>query len=990
MMGYDMSMATFAIVEVMSHSRFGIKRPGYLASSLAFGDNTDVGLLTINLFKKDFGSKSQYEAGLALSCLSNICTQEISRSMITDITAMLSSSRAYLRKKTVLCLYRVLLKDSMSLVTCFPKLQERLGDEDQGVLTATVNTFLELARKNAKNYLSLVPQLYHILVNTNNNWLSIKLLKVFQLLCPLEARLPAKMVEPLTNILNTTKAQSVEFEAIRCTVRAMPEGSELMALALEKLRSFLNSSDRNLRYLALELFKEVLDLSQAKDKAITPDLHTKVLQSIEESDTTARKIALLLLDRIVTPSSFADTVKKLMEFSQNSSSDEFLGTILRMASRDRYALVEDFAWYLLVLAEMARQVDSSHGAQIAEQFVDISVRVAGVRPYAVTLALSLLDRGPSVEGRSAGQVGGAEGAGVVDIASAVVGACAWIIGEYHSAIDEPRDATFVKATRSLLEPKQVLSMAPAIQMQCIWAATKLYLNSAAEAPSAVAELYDILRKHLPAYAQSTHVDVSERAALVLQILGFFEADVGRASAGTKLFEEALLPVAPDAQAGVPLPPGLNLEENFFEPEVIPQETFAPVRADATDPYQLATNYKDDLGFLAAQEAQRKAAAAASSPDAAGSSMFYLGKGDAAGGSADTAKDASEDAQQKSLDPLAQMREKLEAQRASGGVRYEVDRTEFKPPSRPGASSPVAEVGGASQCGGASASAPAPSSLASSALAAISDKELTDLQGRLWGGVPRNEHLCLYACVRNRNAKKQLLRIDLRCERVNASPDATVSAVSLRFPEGIAAAELDAAREAVLCAGEMIERSDKVKVHIGLAPFALPASFSLACELCYSVSGAEERTTVPVRIGLPPSIQLASVAMAEDDVASYMAEFAASLLGEQSGQVVSLPLPASTVENVSSRLSILVSRCAGLCNFHAIQPLPASVQPGKGQKFLLVARPFAQGLGAAPLLDGQERMPENALIVCLCAFTSKDSALDIKLTVKSCRKDVSDD
>ena len=37
--------------------------PGYLASSICFTNTTDVGLLTINLFKKDFGSKSQYEPG---------------------------------------------------------------------------------------------------------------------------------------------------------------------------------------------------------------------------------------------------------------------------------------------------------------------------------------------------------------------------------------------------------------------------------------------------------------------------------------------------------------------------------------------------------------------------------------------------------------------------------------------------------------------------------------------------------------------------------------------------------------------------------------------------------------------------------------------------------------------------------------------------------------------------------------------------------------
>jgi len=247
MLGYDMSWASFQIVEVMSHNRFSLRRPGYLASAICFGTNTDVGLLTINLFKKDFGSKSQYETGMALNCLSNICSPEICRDIIGDLSAMLASSRPYIRKKTMLCLFCVFVRDPQALRTCFPKLKERLGDEDQGVLTATVNTFLELARKNARNYLSLVPQLYHILVNTTNNWLTIKLLKLFQLLVPLEPRLPAKMSEPLINLLNTTKALSVEYEAIRCTVRTLPEGTPLMVLAMEKLQTFLNSSDRNLR-----------------------------------------------------------------------------------------------------------------------------------------------------------------------------------------------------------------------------------------------------------------------------------------------------------------------------------------------------------------------------------------------------------------------------------------------------------------------------------------------------------------------------------------------------------------------------------------------------------------------------------------------------------------------------------------------------------------------------------------------------------------------
>ena len=47
----------------------------------------------------------------------------------------------------------------------------------------------------------------------------------------------------------------MEFEAIRCCVRCMPQGSAIVALAIEKLSAFLNSSDRNLRFLALDLYK---------------------------------------------------------------------------------------------------------------------------------------------------------------------------------------------------------------------------------------------------------------------------------------------------------------------------------------------------------------------------------------------------------------------------------------------------------------------------------------------------------------------------------------------------------------------------------------------------------------------------------------------------------------------------------------------------------------------------------------------------------------
>lgn len=52
MLGYDMSWASFHVVEVMSSPHFHLKTGGYLAAAQSFDENTDVLMLTTNLLKK--------------------------------------------------------------------------------------------------------------------------------------------------------------------------------------------------------------------------------------------------------------------------------------------------------------------------------------------------------------------------------------------------------------------------------------------------------------------------------------------------------------------------------------------------------------------------------------------------------------------------------------------------------------------------------------------------------------------------------------------------------------------------------------------------------------------------------------------------------------------------------------------------------------------------------------------------------------------------
>ena len=66
MIGCDMSWAAFGVIEVMTASRFGHKRMGYLAANQTFTEETEVVLLTTNYLRKEFTSSSQVTATAAV------------------------------------------------------------------------------------------------------------------------------------------------------------------------------------------------------------------------------------------------------------------------------------------------------------------------------------------------------------------------------------------------------------------------------------------------------------------------------------------------------------------------------------------------------------------------------------------------------------------------------------------------------------------------------------------------------------------------------------------------------------------------------------------------------------------------------------------------------------------------------------------------------------------------------------------------------------
>jgi AP-3 complex subunit delta-1 len=180
MFGHDMSWASFNVLEVMSSSKFKQKRTGYLAAVQSFRRDTEVLVLAENQLKKDIMSSSPQYIALPLGAIPHVINPSMANSVLSDLIPRLTHSHAMVRKKTVVTLYRLALVYPETLRPAWPKIKERLLDdnEDAGVTAAIVNVVCELGWRRPQDFLPLAPRLFDLLVEGGNNWMAIKLIKL--------------------------------------------------------------------------------------------------------------------------------------------------------------------------------------------------------------------------------------------------------------------------------------------------------------------------------------------------------------------------------------------------------------------------------------------------------------------------------------------------------------------------------------------------------------------------------------------------------------------------------------------------------------------------------------------------------------------------------------------------------------------------------------------------------------------------------------------
>jgi AP-3 complex subunit delta-1 len=180
MFGHDMSWASFNVLEVMSSSHYAQKKIGYLSAIQSFRPDTEVLMLAENLLKKDLMSQTTSVICLPLAAIPHVVNPGMANSLLGDLLPRLTHSQPGIRKKTIVTLYRLALVYPETLRPAWPKIKERLQDEseDPSVTSAIVNVVCELGWRRPQDFLPLAPRLFDLLVEGQNNWMAIKVIKL--------------------------------------------------------------------------------------------------------------------------------------------------------------------------------------------------------------------------------------------------------------------------------------------------------------------------------------------------------------------------------------------------------------------------------------------------------------------------------------------------------------------------------------------------------------------------------------------------------------------------------------------------------------------------------------------------------------------------------------------------------------------------------------------------------------------------------------------
>lgn len=137
--------------------------------------------------------------GAALCTLAAIASPEMARDLTHDIERLIASSNTFLRKKAILCAFRMIRRVPELIEEYLPKCSQFLNDKNHGILVSTITLVTEMCEQShvVLNYFkSSIPTLVrtlktlivsgyspeHVVNGVSDPFLQVKILRLLRIL----------------------------------------------------------------------------------------------------------------------------------------------------------------------------------------------------------------------------------------------------------------------------------------------------------------------------------------------------------------------------------------------------------------------------------------------------------------------------------------------------------------------------------------------------------------------------------------------------------------------------------------------------------------------------------------------------------------------------------------------------------------------------------------------------------------------------------------
>jgi len=291
LLGYPSDFAHFYVLQMITSTNSKLKKLGYLSLVQLLG-NTEMIILATNSIKQDLNNKQPFFKAMALTALANICTEEMCRELVFEVSSLLTHSSNLIQKKALTATAVFLRKCPEVTQTVLERLVNSKIGKDPSLSLCCVLNIKEIVNYEThsacERFFEFAEAQIKKLVKSDS-YDHILLSYLIEFISKFEA------IDVLKAIIQRTRNHkfAVQYELAKACLNS--NNSEFKTIGKQILISFLKSSNSNLKYSALKALNSLF----GPNKNQLQNLEGKVSDLILAPERSIRNMALELSFKLI-------------------------------------------------------------------------------------------------------------------------------------------------------------------------------------------------------------------------------------------------------------------------------------------------------------------------------------------------------------------------------------------------------------------------------------------------------------------------------------------------------------------------------------------------------------------------------------------------------------------------------------------------------------------------------------------------------------------